>query len=148
VICPSDVICIAVCHRLEILIFIFKLTSTTICDRDRSRSKSSSWGQSIPLPHNLAGLYYSQGRYGEAEPLYRRALQITEQQLGADHPHTALSLHNLAGLYYQMNRVAEAKPLITRAVEIFDRTLGNDHPDTVNARQWWQAIHNIEQSSG
>jgi hypothetical protein len=39
--------------------------------------------------NNLAGLYRAQGRYGEAEPLYRRSLQIVEQQLGADHPDVA-----------------------------------------------------------
>ena len=31
---------------------------------------------------NLAGLYRAQGRYGEAEPLYRRALAIRETALG------------------------------------------------------------------
>jgi hypothetical protein len=28
-------------------------------------------------------------------------------------------------------------------VEIRDRTLGKEHPDTINARQWWQTIHNF-----
>ena len=40
---------------------------------------------SAPL-NNLAGLYLSQGRYAEAEPLYKRALAITEKALGPDHP--------------------------------------------------------------
>jgi len=57
-----------------------------------------------------------------------RSLQIREQQLGADHPTTAISLWNLAVLYYDMKRIAEAKPLIDRAVAIFDRTLDKEHP--------------------
>jgi len=36
----------------------------------------------------LAGLYYSQGKYNEAEPLYKQALNICEQRLGVDHPNT------------------------------------------------------------
>ena len=29
------------------------------------------------------------GRYAEAEPLYRRSLEIREKQLGPDHPDVA-----------------------------------------------------------
>ena len=49
--------------------------------------------------NNLAGLYQAMGRYAEAEPLYRRSLEIREKQLGADHPDVATSLNNLAVLY-------------------------------------------------
>src|SRR5437899_799279 len=35
---------------------------------------------------NLALLYSKQGKYGQAEPLYRRSLAIQEKVLGADHP--------------------------------------------------------------
>ena len=49
---------------------------------------------------NQAGIYLEvRGRYGEAEPLLKRALAIVEQQLGKDHPDTAPSLNNLALLY-------------------------------------------------
>ena len=39
-------------------------------------------------------LYYSQGRYSEAEPLYLQALSIGQQQLGTDHPSTQLGWQN------------------------------------------------------
>ena len=39
--------------------------------------------------NNLAGLYQTQGRYAEAEPLYKRALAIYEKALGPDHPRSA-----------------------------------------------------------
>jgi hypothetical protein len=38
----------------------------------------------------LAGLYNSQGKYSKAEPLYQQALNICEQRLGVDHPHTII----------------------------------------------------------
>ena len=38
--------------------------------------------------NSLASLYYTQGRYMEAEELYARALRLSEH-LGANHPLTA-----------------------------------------------------------
>ncbi len=49
--------------------------------------------------NNLAELYRAQDRYAKAEPLYERALGISEKGLGPDHPHVAASLNNLAVLY-------------------------------------------------
>ena len=36
--------------------------------------------------NNLAEIYRAQVKYSEAEPLWKRALQIREQTLGSDHP--------------------------------------------------------------
>ena len=52
----------------------------------------------------LARIYQNQGRYREALPLYRKSLQIYEQQLGANHPNVATSLNNLALLYDAQGR--------------------------------------------
>ncbi|MFM7425444.1 MAG: tetratricopeptide repeat protein [Elainella sp.] len=79
--------------------------------------------------NNLAGLYRAQGRYAEAEPLLLRALDITEQQLGAGHPHVARGLNNLAELYRAQGRYAEAELLHLRALDITEQQLGSDHPD-------------------
>ncbi len=49
--------------------------------------------------NNLADLYQKQGRYADAEPLYKRALAIREKALGPNHPDVASSLNNLAELY-------------------------------------------------
>jgi hypothetical protein len=48
---------------------------------------------------NLAALYHSQGRYGEAEPLYREALQARREVLWSRDPNTLNSLTNLGALY-------------------------------------------------
>ena len=37
--------------------------------------------------NNLAGLYRSQGRYEEAEPLYQEALAILMSTVGENHPY-------------------------------------------------------------
>src|SRR5690606_37886816 len=80
---------------------------------------------------NLAVLYRDQGRYGEAEPLLRRCLEIHKEQLGAYHPETANALNNLAGLYYYQGRFDETEPLFRRSLEIHGKQLGANHPDTV-----------------
>ena len=41
----------------------------------------------------------AQGKYSEAEGLYKRALAIREQALGASHPDVAQTLANLANVY-------------------------------------------------
>ncbi len=68
------------------------------------------------------------GRYAEAEPLYKRALDIREKALGKDHPSTATSLNNLAALYKAQGKYAEAEPLYKRALDITEKALGKDHP--------------------
>ncbi len=68
--------------------------------------------------NNLAVLYDAQGRYAEAEPLYKRALAILEKALGPEHPYVAQGLENYAVLLRGTGRSAEADRLDARAKEI------------------------------
>ena len=72
---------------------------------------------------------FRQGRYAEAEPLYKRALAIREKQLGPDHPNVAASLNNLAMLYRHQGRYAEAEPLYKRTLSIVEKQLDPEHPN-------------------
>lgn len=82
----------------------------------------------------MAGLYDSQGRYQEAEPLFLQALELRRTLLGEEHPDVAQSLNNLAVLYYDQGRLVEAEPLFVQALELRQQRLGNRHPDTVKTR--------------
>ena len=84
------------------------------------------------------------GRYPEAEPLYVRSLSIAEQQLGVDHPDTAMSLNNLALLYDAMERYSEAESLYLGALEILFNRLGENHPNTQTA--WSNFIYFLQQA--
>ena len=68
--------------------------------------------------NNLAGLYDTQGKYAQAEPLYKRSLAISEKALGPEHPDVALSLKNYALLLRKMDRDAEAEKMEARAQAI------------------------------
>ena len=45
--------------------------------------------------NNLANNYVDQGRYAEAEPLYKRCVKIREKIYGPEHPSVASSLYSL-----------------------------------------------------
>ena len=85
-------------------------------------------------------LYRDQGRYAEAEPLYKRALAISEKAIGPEHPDVAASLGNLGKLYQAQGRYAEAEPLYNRALLISEKVLGADHPKTTTLRSNLQKL--------
>lgn len=70
-------------------------------------------------------------RREEAIELLKRALAITEQAYGPDHPAVVPRLNGLAELYEGMARYADALPLYRRALVIVDQ--GPDHPSTATS---------------
>ncbi len=83
---------------------------------------------------NDAGRYqYERASYSEAEPMYRRALEIKEKSLGYDHPSIATSLNNLALLYKTQGIYDKAEPMYRRALEIREKSLGKDHPSVAQS---------------
>ena len=63
----------------------------------------------------------AQGKYDEAEPLYRRAIEIIEKEaLGKDDPDVAVWYNNLQA----QGKYDEAEPLYRRAIEIRENVLG------------------------
>lgn len=73
---------------------------------------------------NLASLYMQEGRYGEAMPLYERALAINEKVLGPTHPSVAINLNNLAQLFTRQGDYNKAEPLLKRALAIDEKRSG------------------------
>lgn len=82
---------------------------------------------------NLAGRYYAQGRYSEAEPLYVQALALRKRLLGEEHPAVATSMNNLAELYYSQGRYKQAQLLMIQALELRKNLLGEGHPDVATS---------------
>ena len=72
---------------------------------------------------------YKAGQYEQAVPLWRKALELGEQEYGPVHPTTAGLINDLAQLYRLLGRYAEAEPLYKRALAIREMALGPDHPD-------------------
>jgi tetratricopeptide (TPR) repeat protein len=66
----------------------------------------------------MVGLYDTQGKFAEAEPLYKQALAIVEKVLGPNHPNVATVCENMAYLYSQIGKEDEAEKLEARARKI------------------------------
>ena len=68
--------------------------------------------------NDLGEVYRLQGKYAEAEPLYKRSLAIYEKALGPEHPNVATSLENYAALLRKTGRSDEATEMEARAKAI------------------------------
>ena len=59
--------------------------------------------------NNLASVLTSQGRYEEAERLYRQVLTLRDETLGKEHPDTLRTLNNLALVLTDQGKYEEAE---------------------------------------
>ena len=102
--------------------------------------------------NNLAGVVRAQGRYEEAERLYREALEIGRATIGARHPSYATHLNNLALVVEAQGRYEEAEALYREALEIDRATIGERHPDyatrLINLASVVQAQGRVEEAEG
>jgi tetratricopeptide (TPR) repeat protein len=73
---------------------------------------------------NLGGLWMSQGRYQDAEPLLERALELGEQAVGTGHPGLVRPVQMLADCYRLRGRFPEAAALYERALSLTGAAYG------------------------
>jgi tetratricopeptide (TPR) repeat protein len=72
----------------------------------------------IPAVYVLAAIYQGQGRYADAESLFKQALAVTQEKLGSEHPHMATVLSGYVLLLREMERYDEADELDEKALSI------------------------------
>src|SRR4029079_17206552 len=68
------------------------------------------------------------GEDGEAQELFRQALEIADRTLEPTDPDVVLLLTELTRLYLRKSAFASAEPLLLRLFEI-KRSKGDDHPE-------------------
>ena len=93
---------------------------------------------------SLAQAYFGQGRYREAEVLYRRALAATEKRLPPEHPELAAAASNLAELYRYLGRTERAAPLHRRALRIRERNYGTEHLSVAESLHYLAELHRVQ----
>ncbi|CAK0756069.1 hypothetical protein CCP3SC1_250022 [Gammaproteobacteria bacterium] len=90
----------------------------------------------------LAESYDDQGRYGDAESLYKRFLAIRGKTSGLHHSEVGRCLNGLAVLYEEQGRYQEAESLYKQALAIREQTLPPNHPDIAtslnNLAEWYR----------
>jgi CHAT domain-containing protein/tetratricopeptide (TPR) repeat protein len=79
---------------------------------------------------SLARLLQAQGEYGEARPLFERALRIRLAVFGDDHLRTAESQNSFGLFLWGMGELAEAKRLLQQSLQTHTEALGEDHIHT------------------
>ncbi|XP_048477118.1 uncharacterized protein LOC125488231 [Rhincodon typus] len=84
--------------------------------------------------NNLAVLCGKRGKYKEAEPLCKRALEIREKVLGKLHPDVAKQLNNLALLCQNQGKYDEVERYYSHALEIYESRLGPDDPNVAKTK--------------
>ena len=85
----------------------------------------------------LGTVRMGQGRYAEAEALYRQALAIRQASLGPDGAAVGSSLNNIAEVCRLTGRIEEAVPLYERAISIQSAVLGEESEPVA------QAVNNL-----
>ncbi|KAF1816980.1 HET-domain-containing protein [Eremomyces bilateralis CBS 781.70] len=98
-----------------------------------SLMETEAYGEMEWALHNLGLLYGDQGKLKEAEEMYMRALQGTEEALGPKHTSTLITVGNYGELYTKQNRLVDADKLIQRALRGLEKLLGPDHLITLGA---------------
>ncbi len=76
----------------------------------------------------LAHLYLSAGRYSEAEPLLKAALDLSERVLGEKHIVTASSARDLGELYAKQKQYSDAEKYLQKALAIDEELFGAKAP--------------------
>ncbi|HSN25551.1 MAG TPA: serine/threonine-protein kinase [Kofleriaceae bacterium] len=85
------------------------------------------------LAHDLGTTAYRQGRYAEAEALFREALAGREAARGADSTEAAESAEALGTTLLAEDRLGDAQPLLERAIKTLEARLGPTNSDVLNA---------------
>ena len=76
--------------------------------------------------HNLGNALATQGKYEEAESLFRRAVDIRARALGSHHPDYGASLRGLGNVLRERGSYGEAEALLRRALVIGEEGSGID----------------------
>ena len=83
---------------------------------------------------NISGIVYCSLReYNHAKELHKKALAISTNVFGEDHPNVATSYNNLASGYYRLAEYNKAKELHEKALIIRTNNFGEDHADVAKS---------------
>jgi tetratricopeptide (TPR) repeat protein/tRNA A-37 threonylcarbamoyl transferase component Bud32 len=95
----------------------------------------------LTVQDRVATVYQEQGKYAEAEPLFRQVLATRTAQLGSDNAETLTSMNNLAILYRLQGRYTEAEQLLQTVAEARAAHLAADDAEMLTTRNNLAAIY-------
>jgi len=87
------------------------------------------------MMNNLAGMYWRQKRWKEAEELYLQELEARKKVFGREHRDTLTCMENLAWTYRKQGLREQAKKLFLQVLEMRSRVLGPENPATLGSKR-------------
>ena len=97
---------------------------------DVSRN-SEEWAN---LQNAIADVLFAQGKYDDAEKLFRSVIELRSRVLGPEHPDTLASRHRLIYALNEEEKHVEAEAEARQVVKLREKILGSEHPDTLLSR--------------
>ena len=95
---------------------------------DASNDSNDASHQDLASLVRHGAMKLEMGNETEAAECFRKALEIGDRTLGADHPDLILLLNDLTRIYLRQSAYAAAEPLLLRLLEL-KRSKGEDHPE-------------------
>ena len=86
------------------------------------------------LQHDIADLLVAQGKYGDAEKVFRDVIGARSTRLGPEHPDTLDTRHRLIYALTRQSKYAEAENEARQVLRARQKILGADHLDTIVSR--------------
>ncbi len=102
------------------------------CLEIRKRGGEDSPGYALALS-NLATLNKNQGKYNEAEPLFRKSLNILEKSGKTNSPDYSLVSNNLATFYQTMGNFQMAEVLFLSIIDNYQKNYGKNNLEYATA---------------
>jgi tetratricopeptide (TPR) repeat protein len=83
--------------------------------------------------YNFANLLRENGDHEEAEALYRRVMECSDNAYGPEHPETLKSINRLAGFLSDNGNYGEAEMLYRDVLRCRENALGPEQIDTLRS---------------
>jgi tetratricopeptide (TPR) repeat protein len=83
--------------------------------------------------YSLASMLDDQGKYNEAEAMYRQTMELRETISGKEHKSTLNCMNNLAVVLERQGKYEEAEMMHQEELELSKRILGKEHPSTLES---------------
>lgn len=90
----------------------------------------------LSAKNNLGSVLTELGRYSEAEPLLRGALEGLQVEYGREHESTLHCCNHVGLMLKGMGKLNEAEAFFLRAKDGFERLYGNEHSETARAEKY------------
>jgi tetratricopeptide (TPR) repeat protein len=103
-------------------------------EAEKLTDRNGDLNEWVRLQDEIADLLVAQGRYANAEKLFRSVIEARTRVLGPEHPNTLDSRHRLIYALSRQSKYAEAEAEAREVLKLREKVLGLDNPDTVVSR--------------